>query len=121
MVYTAIKKLVQYGLETGLITETDRIYATNQLLEALKLEAYEEPEDPVETGSLEEILRELLERKKQLLSKCLGIPGIDKSDEHIRMQKLDVGALASMLCELEDLEEKKDRPKQPELPQLSFR
>ena len=61
MVYTAIKKLVQYGLETGLITETDRIYATNQLLEALKLEAYEEPEDPVETGSLEEILRELLD------------------------------------------------------------
>ena len=65
-----------------------------------------------------EILRELLERKKQLLSKCLGTPGIDKSDEHIRMQKLEVGALASMLCELEDLEEKKDRPKQLELPQL---
>lgn len=65
-----------------------------------------------------EILRELLERKKQLLSKCLRTPGIDKSDEHIRMQKLEVGALASMLCELEDLEEKKDRPKQPELPQL---
>lgn len=64
------------------------------------------------------ILRELLERKKQLLSKCLGTPGIDKSDEHIRMQKLEVGALASMLCELEDLEEKKDRPKQPELPPL---
>ena len=33
MVYTAIKKLLQYGLETGLIAETDRIYATNQLLE----------------------------------------------------------------------------------------
>ncbi len=65
-----------------------------------------------------EILRELLERKKQLLSKCLGTPGIDKLDEHIRMQKLEVGALASMLCELEDLEEKKDRPKQPELPPL---
>lgn len=65
-----------------------------------------------------EILRELLERKKQLLSKCLRAPGFDKSDEHIRMQKLEVGALASMLCELEDLEEKKDRPKQPELPQL---
>lgn len=65
-----------------------------------------------------ELLRELLERKKQLLAKCLEAPGIDKSDEHIRMQKLGVGALASMLCELEDLEEKKDRPKQPELPQL---
>lgn len=60
-----------------------------------------------------EILRELLERKKQLLSKCLRAPGIDKSDEHIRMQKLEVGALASMLCELEDLEEKRiDRSSQ---------
>ena len=78
----------------------------------------EASEDEVKERTDIEILRELLERKKQLLSKCLGIPGIDKSDEHIRMQKLEVGALASMLCELEDLEEKKDRPKQPELPQL---
>ena len=65
-----------------------------------------------------ELLRELLERKKQLLAKCLEAPGIDKSNEHIRMQKLEVGALASVLCELEDLETKKDKPKQPELPQL---
>lgn len=57
MVYTAIKKLVQYGLETGLITETDRIYATNQILEALKLEEYEEPQDTVGTGNLEDILK----------------------------------------------------------------
>ena len=78
----------------------------------------EASEDEIKERTDIEILRELLERKKQLLSKCLGTPGIDKSDEHIRMQKLEVGALASMLCELEDLEEKKDRPKQPELPQL---
>lgn len=78
----------------------------------------EASEDEVKERTDIEILRELLERKKQLLSKCLRAPGIDKSDEHIRMQKLEVGALASMLCELEDLEEKKDRPKQPELPQL---
>ena len=78
----------------------------------------EASEDEVKERIDIELLRELLERKKQLLSKCLGTPGIDKSDEHIRMQKLEVGALASMLCELEDLEEKKDRPKQPELPQL---
>lgn len=78
----------------------------------------EASEDEIKERTDIEILRELLERKKQLVSKCLGIPGIDKSDEHIRMQKLEVGALASMLCELEDLEEKKDRPKQPELPQL---
>ena len=78
----------------------------------------EASEDEVKERTDIELLRELLERKKQLLSKCLGTPGIDKSDEHIRMQKLEVGALASMLCELEDLEEKKDRPKQLELPQL---
>ncbi len=78
----------------------------------------EASEDEVKERTDIELLRELLERKKQLLSKCLGIPDIDESDEHIRMQKLEVGALASMLCELEDLEEKKDRPKQPELPQL---
>ena len=78
----------------------------------------EASEDEVKERTDIELLRELLERKKQLLSKCLGNPGIDKSDEHIRMQKLEVGALASMLCELEDLEEKKDRPKQLELPQL---
>lgn len=78
----------------------------------------EASEDEVKERIDIELLRELLERKKQLLSKCLGTPGIDKSDEHIRMQKLEVGAWASMLCELEDLEEKKDRPKQPELPPL---
>ena len=33
MVYNAIRNLVEYGLETGLITENDRTYAINQLLE----------------------------------------------------------------------------------------
>lgn len=91
--------------------ETEKEIATSQT-------DNEASEDEVKERTDIELLRELLERKKQLLSKCLGTPGIDKSDEHIRMQKLEVGALASMLCELEDLEEKKDRPKQPELPPL---
>lgn len=95
----------------GWLDETEEEIATSQT-------DTEASEDEIKERTDIEILRELLERKKQLLSKCLGIPGIDKSDEHIRMQKLEVGALASMLCELEDLEEKKDRPKQPELPQL---
>ena len=43
MVYNAIRNLVEYGLETGLITENDRTYAINQLLEALRLDEYEEP------------------------------------------------------------------------------
>lgn len=95
----------------GWLDETEEEIATSQT-------DNEASEDEVKERTDIELLRELLERKKQLLSKCLGIPGIDKSDEHIRMQKLEVGALASMLCELEDLEEKKDRPKQLELPQL---
>lgn len=100
-----------YNSRCGWLDETEEEIATSQT-------DTEASEDEIKERTDIEILRELLERKKQLLSKCLGIPGIDKSDEHIRMQKLEVGALASMLCELEDLEEKKDRPKQPELPQL---
>lgn len=96
---------------TELVEEAETGIATSQM-------DIEAPENEVKERTDIELLRELLERKKQLLAKCLEAPGIDKSDEHIRMQKLEVGALASMLCELEDLEEKKDRPKQPELPQL---
>lgn len=61
MVYDAIKKLVQYGLETGLITEIDRIYTTNQILDVLKMEEYEEPESIKEPIVLEEVLKELMD------------------------------------------------------------
>ena len=44
MVYEAIRELVRYGLEKGLITEDDAIYARNQILEVLKMDEYEEPE-----------------------------------------------------------------------------
>ena len=44
MIYEAIKKLVQYGLDTGLITEVDKIYATNQILDVMRMDEYEEPE-----------------------------------------------------------------------------
>ena len=64
----------------GWLDETEEEIATSQTdNEASKNEMKERTDM--------EILRELLERKKQLLSKCLGTPGIDKSDEHIRMQK----------------------------------
>lgn len=61
MVNEAIKKLVQYGMETGLITETDRIYAMNQLLDVLRLEEYEEPEQEYRDVDLEDTLGELLD------------------------------------------------------------
>ena len=61
MVYEAIKKLVQYGLDTGLIQERDRVYATNQILDVLGMDSYEEPEIAVGEICLEEVLKELLD------------------------------------------------------------
>ncbi len=43
MVYEAIAKLVQYGIDAGLIQEVDRIYATNRILEQMQMDEYEEP------------------------------------------------------------------------------
>ena len=61
MVYEAIKKLVQYGLDTGLIQERDSVYATNQILDVLGMDSYEEPEIAEGEICLEEVLKELLD------------------------------------------------------------
>lgn len=61
MVNEAIGKLVQYGLKKGLLTETDRIYATNQILDVLHLDEYEETGGAYPDSELEEILGELLD------------------------------------------------------------
>ena len=41
MINSAITKLIQYGLNTGLLDPRDKVYATNAVLEVLKLEEYE--------------------------------------------------------------------------------
>lgn len=61
MVYEAIKKLVTYGMETGLISEEEEIYSTNLILDVLKLDDYEEPEENYEKVELEPVLKELLD------------------------------------------------------------
>ncbi len=61
MVYDAIKKLVQYGVETGLCREEDQIYTTNRILEALHMDEYEEPKQDDTQINLEETLKELLD------------------------------------------------------------
>ena len=60
-VYEAIRNLVQYGVNTGLLQESDRIYATNQILEVLELDEYEEPQGACREVSLEETLDALLD------------------------------------------------------------
>ena len=54
-----IAQLVQYGILTDLVPKEDKRYTTNQILEVLKLDSYEEPAQ-VEGAPLEEILEDLL-------------------------------------------------------------
>lgn len=56
----SIQKLIQYGLQTGLISPEDSIYTTNLLLDLFGLEDYH-PADEVPASSLEEILTEMLD------------------------------------------------------------
>lgn len=65
MIYNSIKKLIQYGLETGLILEDDSVYATNRILEVLQEEEYEEPQETYSNVDLEETLKELLDYAAQ--------------------------------------------------------
>ena len=61
MIYSSIKKLINYGLETGLIEEEDRVWATNRILEALGLDSFEEPQEDCSGADLEQTLKELLD------------------------------------------------------------
>ena len=61
MLSKSIKKLVEYGIETGLTPECERIYTTNLLLELFKEDEYEDVSIAGEELNLEEILKELLD------------------------------------------------------------
>ncbi len=61
MIYKAIRNLVQYGLNAGLIEKEDELYARNQILRELGLSEYEEPCEAAGEISLEETLKELLD------------------------------------------------------------
>lgn len=64
-----------------------------------------------------EIARQELERANNLLIKCLkDLP--DESNVHIRGMKLRAAALASLVCDLDDIENPPPKPEQPELPIL---
>lgn len=63
--YKNIKKLVEYGIQTGLTPECERIYATNLLLDLFHEDSYEEVEINPSELVLEEILKELLDEACQ--------------------------------------------------------
>ncbi|MBO5209957.1 MAG: UDP-glucose--hexose-1-phosphate uridylyltransferase [Lachnospiraceae bacterium] len=63
MIQTNIKKLVQYGLQTGLIEEADKIYTTNRLLELFQLDELEDCDEAVSmtVDELENVLSEMMD------------------------------------------------------------
>ncbi len=63
MIQKNIRKLVQYGLNTGLIKPEDKIYTTNRLLELFRLDELEEDKEPVTMGEdeLETVLFEMMD------------------------------------------------------------
>ncbi len=58
MINTKIKQLVNYAVNCNLITDDDRVFCTNRLLEYLELSEYTEPEG-CEKAELEDILTAL--------------------------------------------------------------
>lgn len=61
MLFENIKKLVEYGIQTGLTPECERIYTTNLLLKIFKEDNYEDTEIDTENLELEDILKNLLD------------------------------------------------------------
>ncbi len=59
--YENIKKLVQYGINTGLTPECERIYTTNLLLEVFQENDYEDRDCNLADIVLEDVLKELLD------------------------------------------------------------
>lgn len=61
MIYSSVKKLVKYGIETGLLPKEEEIYARNLILDILRLEEYEDDGREYSDINLEATLREILD------------------------------------------------------------
>ena len=61
MFFQNIKKLVKYGIDTGLTPECERIYTTNLLLDVFQEDNYEDTDITGQEIELEVVLKELLD------------------------------------------------------------
>lgn len=80
-------------------------------------ETEEDIRDPEEPMTELQIARDELERAKNLLKAGLECR-VDENDIYIRRLKLKVCALASYVCDLDDIVNPPPKPEQPELPVL---
>ncbi len=69
-----IKKLVEYGIQTGLTPEEERIYTTNLLLEMFHEDDYEDAALDTDEIELESVLKELLDEavKRGIIEDSIG-------------------------------------------------
>lgn len=61
MLQESIKKLVQYGIDTGLTEECERAYVTNLVLDVMQEDEYTNPECDLSNIVLEDVLADLLD------------------------------------------------------------
>ena len=71
MLSKSITKLVQYGMETGLVPECEKNYTINLLLDVFHEDEYVEPEENFSDVDLEETLNELLDEDLAWLERLL--------------------------------------------------
>ena len=74
MLYENIKKLVEYGIQTGLTPDCERIYTTNLLLELFQEDSYEDVEIDSSSIELEAVLEGLLDEavKRGIIEDSIG-------------------------------------------------
>lgn len=74
MLNAEIKKLVQYGINTGLLPECEKIYATNLLLDLFHEDSFEDCEINEDQIELEEVLKNLLDEAvdRQIIEDSIG-------------------------------------------------
>ena len=64
MVDIYIAKLVQYGIDSGLIPAEERVYSINQILEVLEKDDYEAPEETFTDVDLADTLEHIMDRRR---------------------------------------------------------
>ena len=72
MLNESIKKLVQYGINTGITPESERIYTTNLLLDVMKEDDFEDVDCDLDNIVLEDVLADLLDGLLDRLERELG-------------------------------------------------
>ena len=81
-----IRKLVSYGVQTGLVPEEDVIYTTNRLLELFELDELEDRDNvTMREDELEEVLKGMLDyayEKRYSQGEQRGIPRSVRYEDH---------------------------------------